>query len=109
MRPIVAADRVLRTCSRSKRTSGSNRSCTAVLGRFVLASGTDQPACRSPRFRHLLDRMHLTTAHELTHEWNHAPRWTGIERPYTANDVVRLRGTVHIEHTLARIGAERLW
>ena len=36
-------------------------------------------------------------------------RWDGIERPYTSDDVERLRGTVHVEHTLARLGAERLW
>jgi isocitrate lyase len=36
-------------------------------------------------------------------------RWEGIERPYTSEDVERLRGTVHVEHTLARLGAERLW
>ena len=36
-------------------------------------------------------------------------RWAGIERPYTQDDVERLRGTVHVEHTLARLGAERLW
>jgi len=39
----------------------------------------------------------------------HADRWIGIERPYTAQDVERLRGSVRIEHTLARRGAERLW
>jgi isocitrate lyase len=36
-------------------------------------------------------------------------RWEGIDRPYSAEDVARLRGTVHVEHTLARLGAERLW
>src|SRR3954466_11769587 len=36
-------------------------------------------------------------------------RWTGIERPYTSEDVERLRGTVQVEHTLGRLGAERLW
>lgn len=36
-------------------------------------------------------------------------RWTGIVRPYSPNDVVRLRGSIPIEHTLAKIGAERLW
>src|SRR5438093_2344184 len=36
-------------------------------------------------------------------------RWTGIDRPYTQDDVERLRGTVHVEHTLARVGAERRW
>jgi len=38
-----------------------------------------------------------------------ATRWDGIERPYTSDDVERLRGSVHVEHTLARLGAERLW
>jgi isocitrate lyase len=53
--------------------------------------------------------MHHTTAPQIAHQWNHSPRWFGIERPYTPTDVVRLRGTVHIEYTLARMGAERLW
>ena len=38
-----------------------------------------------------------------------AERWRGIERPYTAEQVQRLRGPVHVEHTLARLGSERLW
>ena len=45
----------------------------------------------------------------LNYEWANNPRWKGVERPYTAEDVLRLRGSVHIEHTLARLGAERLW
>jgi len=45
----------------------------------------------------------------LEYEWSHNPRWKGIERPYTAEDVLRLRGSIQIEHTLARLGAERLW
>jgi isocitrate lyase len=49
------------------------------------------------------------TAAELTQSWKTDPRWKGITRPYSADDVVRLRGTVHVEHTLARLGAERLW
>jgi isocitrate lyase len=36
-------------------------------------------------------------------------RWDGIERTYSEEDVRRLRGSVHVEHTLARLGAERLW
>jgi isocitrate lyase len=47
-------------------------------------------------------------AAEIAQEWE-SPRWEGIERPYTAEDVARLRGSVRIEHTLARMGAERLW
>jgi isocitrate lyase len=42
-------------------------------------------------------------------EWRDNPRWKGVERPYTAEDVKRLTGSVRIEHTLARLGAERLW
>jgi isocitrate lyase len=44
----------------------------------------------------------------ISGEWE-GERWAGIERPYTADDVSRLRGSVRIEHTLARMGAERLW
>jgi len=41
--------------------------------------------------------------------WKSHDRWQGITRPYTAQDVIRLRGTIHIEYSLARLGAERLW
>jgi len=37
------------------------------------------------------------------------PRWKGIKRPYKAEDVIRLRGNVQVDHTLARLGAEKLW
>ncbi|MCI0395729.1 MAG: isocitrate lyase [Chloroflexi bacterium] len=47
-------------------------------------------------------------AHMANH-WQTSARWQGIIRPYTAEDVLRLRGTVRIEYTLARLGAERLW
>ena len=46
---------------------------------------------------------------KLKKEWAENPRWAGIKRGYTAEDVVRLRGSLHIEHTLARRGAEKLW
>jgi isocitrate lyase len=45
----------------------------------------------------------------LDREWASDPRWAGIDRTYSAADVVRLRGSVQEEHTLARLGAERLW
>jgi len=45
----------------------------------------------------------------LTYDWKTNPRWKGMLRPYAAADVLRLRGSIHIEHTLARMGAERLW
>ena len=46
---------------------------------------------------------------KLETEWAESPRWKGVKRDYSAEDVVKLRGTVHIEHTLARRGAEKLW
>ena len=46
---------------------------------------------------------------ELESSWETDPRWAGVTRNYTAQDVRRLRGSVVIEHTLARMGAERLW
>ncbi len=46
---------------------------------------------------------------QLEEEWRLGERWSGIERTYTGEDVVRLRGSVVQEHTLARLGAERLW
>ncbi len=50
----------------------------------------------------------MNSHEELLHQW-HQPRWQGIERPYSTQEVLRLRPSVHIEHTLARLGAERLW
>jgi isocitrate lyase len=46
---------------------------------------------------------------ELETSWAEDPRWAGVERPYSAADVVRLRGSVPVEHSVARAGAERLW
>ena len=45
----------------------------------------------------------------LAKDWAENPRWKGIKRGYSAEDVIRLRGTFPIEHTLARRGAEKLW
>ena len=53
--------------------------------------------------------MRQTPEQRLQERWIQDPRWTGIERPYSAKDVVRLRGTVQIEHTLACLGSVRLW
>ncbi|MFN5509853.1 MAG: isocitrate lyase [Burkholderiales bacterium] len=48
-------------------------------------------------------------AQKLQKEWSDNPRWRGIKRGYTAADVVRLRGSVQVEHTLAKRGSEKLW
>ncbi len=51
----------------------------------------------------------LLNAEQLQQYWNDESRWTGITRGYTAEEVVRLRGTVAIDHSLARLGANKLW
>ena len=53
--------------------------------------------------------MSESTAAKLEQDWSENPRWRGVLRPYTGEDVVRLRGSILIEHTLARLGAEKLW
>src|SRR5260370_12247349 len=47
--------------------------------------------------------------HKHLNYWSTDPRWSGITRPYSYSDVLRLRGSIQIEYTLARLGAERLW
>lgn len=54
-----------------------------------------------------MDRQQQAEA--LARSWESEPRWEGITRPYSAEDVVRLRSSAQIEYTLARMGAERLW
>jgi isocitrate lyase len=51
----------------------------------------------------------MLTAAQIKEQWETNPRWKGIKRTYTAEDVVKLRGSVEIEYSLARNGAERLW
>ena len=51
----------------------------------------------------------VTPIIEMERDWLESPRWKDVERPYDANEVLRLRGSVTIEHTLARMGAEKLW
>ena len=53
--------------------------------------------------------MQIKTADQINRDWQENPRWHGVTRGYKAADVARLRGTVHIEHSLARLGAEKLW
>src|SRR6266568_1140314 len=61
----------------------------------------------SPKGNHIMtNRQHIE---ELANSWATDPRGQGVKRSYSAEDVVRLRGSVKIEYTLARLGAERLW
>ncbi len=47
--------------------------------------------------------------HQLQADWATNPRWSSIQRPYSAKEVLKLRGSVSIEYTLAKKGAEKLW
>src|ERR1700752_222232 len=51
----------------------------------------------------------MTKAELLKKDWETNPRWNGITRPYTAEEVLKLRGKVEIEYSIARMGAEKLW
>src|SRR5215472_17373515 len=51
----------------------------------------------------------LPTADELGRTWRESPRWRGVSRGYEPRDVVRLRGTIPVEHSIARLTAEKLW
>jgi len=57
----------------------------------------------------VLDARFAKQADELRNHWATNARWKGIVRSYSAEDVVRLRGSLQLDHTLARLGAERLW
>jgi isocitrate lyase len=48
-------------------------------------------------------------AQKLQKDWSESPRWRGIKRGYSADDVVRLRGSTPVEYSLARRGADKLW
>ena len=54
-------------------------------------------------------KTHSERIAAMTQDWATNPRWKGIERPYSAEDVNKLQGSVEIEYSLARQGAERLW
>src|SRR5262249_5430089 len=51
----------------------------------------------------------LPGAEDLERAWSESPRWRGVQRGYRAEDVVRLRGTIAVEHSIARLAAEKLW
>ena len=56
-----------------------------------------------------LNGKYIKQAEDLKNDWAANPRWQGITRPYAAEEVVKLRGSIQVDHTLARMGAERLW
>ncbi|HEY3972424.1 MAG TPA: isocitrate lyase [Candidatus Sulfotelmatobacter sp.] len=80
----------------------------------VKRNGNGAQPSTSDRIEHPLNHQERVAQYALaqaaiSQEWSANPRWKGVHRPYTAADVLRLRGSIHIEHTLARMGAERFW
>jgi isocitrate lyase len=68
-----------------------------------------QPFDTAAESQQARDHAARRAADDLRRQWETDPRWQGIDRLYSAEDVVRLRGSIQEEHTLARLGAERLW
>lgn len=56
-----------------------------------------------------IDERIAEEAATLQHDWDTNPRWKGVQRDYTAEDVIRLRGSIRKDHVLARSGSQRLW
>src|ERR1035438_3585373 len=92
-----------------QRSNSSQRICQ--LAQFGIYYEWARPGAKrlagQPEIRRKLSMLNY--AGELLRTWETDPRWSGIVRPYRAEDVIRLRGSVRIEYTLARLGAERLW
>ncbi|RPF22579.1 isocitrate lyase [Myceligenerans xiligouense] len=84
---------------------------TIVTRRNLPGAASPQAADATPAAPSATTRPgdQVTTAAALAESWANDPRWAGIDRTFTAEDVVALRGSVGEEHTLARRGAERLW
>ena len=76
-----------------------------MLGTQTQKAATERGAAMTADRDQAMERA----TRELEAGWASDGRWEGIERAYTAADVVRLQGSVQVEHTLARLGAERLW
>jgi isocitrate lyase len=72
-------------------------------------SGQDFGTNEYPSNGHSRSSVSQEQEAELAASWREEQRWQGITRPYSPADVLRLRGSVQIEYTLARMGAERLW
>ena len=77
--------------------------------RRLEAASASQPSSTAGANGHHGTAKFDEQAAQLQRQWASDPRWAGLERTYSAADVVRLRGSIQEQHTLARVGAERLW
>src|SRR6266849_4865731 len=110
---------------RARTSASSSRHCQIPIRRLSHCGASVQfdgqerrlrripdPACL-PTLTLIIEEQCMTTREwetaKIRNDWVENPRWKGIKRGYSAEDVYRLRGSVQIEHTLARRGAEKLW
>ncbi|WP_244286084.1 isocitrate lyase [Cellulosimicrobium cellulans] len=98
-RPTIVSRRSPSEYAGGARPLGAVATTADVAGRTPGRPGSDGPRPGDQ----------TQTAAELAEQWATDPRWAGLDRDYTAEDVVALRGSVREEHTLARRGAEKLW
>ena len=91
----------------STATATTNGTTTNGTTTSSPTDGPARPGSPAARVRRPGDQVQ--TAEELAQEWATDPRWEGVRRVHSAEDVVALRGSVREERTLARRGAERLW
>src|SRR5689334_6334211 len=89
-------------------TSPNRTTCPIRARRFGLLDEMGFTAIAPERRKDIVNMEILSTS-EMTKYWHSNPRWTGTKRPYTSQQVEKLRGSIQVEHTLARLGAERLW
>ena len=94
----------------SRPRAGRDPDATGLGAAIVGADGVSSPSESQVNLHKRDHDMHqrMQTARELNHRWRTERRWEGIERDYSAGDVVRLRGSLHIESTLAPRGGEAL-
>lgn len=93
----------------SRRSPGEYAGGARSAGAVATAERPAPVAAPAQRARGTRPGDQTETADELARRWRTDPRWAGVRRDHTAQDVVALRGSVREDHTLARRGAERLW
>src|SRR5690606_37718462 len=103
--PLTTVVEIHRRCAMT--TTNQPVPATSTMPATPDPTTVERSATPSPNGAVSTDRQAAAAA--LRAEWASHPRWAGVRRRYQAEDVIRLRGRVQEEHTLARLGAQRLW
>src|SRR6187397_1336178 len=91
------------------RASGARRRPLATAGGFSVLGTSSAHEPGVDEMTETTEQRIRSEADDLERRWETDPRWSGVERTYSAEEVVRLRGSFRAEHSAARHGAERLW